>query len=200
MNNLITEKSAQEMLTNYMPVFDSILTSSLNDFTKFLSSFTCPLTKRTKATFLNNIIVNYAKGSFTESEHIRIIERYESLSIIICDKLSIRFKKLNINLIPSNVKTKRNDKIINQQLIINFPNFIKPSDITCLDIGYVINDTYSNFDQKVIVCRQNRNILWEIKISSVSTENTTEVILFEAPENKRLKLKSDNKDVENSKL
>jgi hypothetical protein len=188
MTNLISQQNAEQILNQYMPILNNIFTTSLEDFTTILNAYNLPLTKRSKAVLFHNLIMNRAKENFTENEDLKIIEKYETLSIVFEDKISIRFKKLNLNFMPSNIRTKRNDKVITQQLSFDFPNFTQF--ITSLDMGYIINSTYSEYDNKIAVCRLNKEIIWKFEISSVAQSDESNVTLFNEPENIRVKIKS----------
>src|ERR1043165_3595140 len=110
----VSQRQAEEEIKPYLPLFKQCYEEAIIKYAKILTAYPEPLFQRTKAINFQNIIVNEIKRAFSSLENCRIIEKYESISLLINDYISARFKKLNKKGFPSNHRSGRNDLIIAQ--------------------------------------------------------------------------------------
>ena len=134
---------AERILDPYMPQIEEIFTAALNEFQT--KHFDPDFLGRTNANIINNLITKHAKKILISDSGIRF--RYErgALYMIIHDKMIAKFKKLNDNLLTSNIKTKSVTRFRNQELILNLPNI--PPPLTNIFLGYQwdsLNKCYSS--------------------------------------------------------
>ncbi|KTB49000.1 hypothetical protein DEALK_18470 [Dehalogenimonas alkenigignens] len=117
--------------------------SSFKDwFTEVSENGRATSTPCTKASFINDRMIHYAKTLFppTPGSAIRVIKIHGRYQILIENKLIFKMKKLNQNLLTSNIPT-RTVINFNRQLCppeygtqLRFTNM--PDDITHLIVGY----------------------------------------------------------------
>lgn len=164
MKQLVKKEEASQIIAPYLPIFKESYDVALNYMQRVFAEVRQPLFQRTKATLLHNLVVNEICKRLENDPRIRIVEQYETITLVIDEKLFGRFKKLNDEGLASNIQTDRSDAIINQQLELAFPDV--PA-ITGIDIGYVIDAAWSTFDSLSVVCRKNDAIKWLIEFESV---------------------------------
>lgn len=89
------------------------------------------------------------------------------MTLVIDSKIAARVKKLNnVTGLPSNIKTKRVESIIDQTQYSLFPEFPAPTNIC---VGYVINDTWTQVLSLRILCVYKDSLAWQpIDITKVS--------------------------------
>lgn len=192
MNQILPEDEAAKLVEPYLHVFRTCYENAFTKLNNMLSHNPEPLFLRAKATMLHNLVINEVKSQFVNLTDIRLIERYESLSLVIKGRVSARFKKLNQHGFPSNVRTRRNDGIVHQQLQLSLP-FVDAPEITCIDVGYVVNATWTGFSSLKVLCRIGDSVLWSFPISS-NTSTTHTINIPEKESNaSRVKVKTDNK-------
>lgn len=150
--------SAKEDITEYLPRFKKCYEVAIEQYTTTLDSYNGLWTKRSKAIIFQNIIINEIKSEFSEDD-VSIIEKHESLQLILNNYISARFKKLNEKGLPSNHRSSRNDAIISQQLTFGFKDFPQ---IAFIDVGYILDMTGAQFELLKIICRKNNDILWDL--------------------------------------
>lgn len=178
-------QNAEEAIKPYLITFKECYTKAIVKYNAFLDFFAAPLYNRTKAIIFQNIIVNEIKQAVSNMAEISIFEKYESISLIIDNHISARFKKLNEKGLPSNHHSIRNDAIVSQQLEIGFLEY---PPIARIDVGYNMDVTGTNYELLKVICRKNNEILWDLYFHDiVEGENihivTNNVKPLTAPEN-----------------
>lgn len=159
MNNLESLLQAEEEIKPYLVLFKECYEKAIVKYNAFRSFFTEPMYNRTKAINFHNIIVNEIKAAFSQVEEAQIIEKYESISLVLKNHISARFKKLNGNGLPSNHVSGRNNAIIAQQIEILFLDY---PPIARVDVGYTMDITGTNYELLKVVCRKDKEILWDL--------------------------------------
>jgi hypothetical protein len=167
--------SAEEEIKPYLSDFRECYQSAIEKYNDWLDSFAAPAYNRTRAIIFQNIIVNEIKERFFEMPNVRITEKYESISLIINDHISARFKKLNKKGFPSNHRSRRNDSIIAQQMEITFAEY---PPIARIDVGYNFDSAGMNFNMLKIMCRKDDDIIWDLYFNE-SDESRNEGVLSE---------------------
>jgi hypothetical protein len=114
------------------------------------------LDSRTKAGILRDYaIAEFAKITSTNPR----VRKHTSknLKVFIVDgKYMVRFKKLNRRLLSSNSRTIQALRFASQELTL-FPNY---SPITSLNLGYVVNDSFTDLDVYLTCPSGLRSISW----------------------------------------
>lgn len=159
MNHLESLLSAEEEIKPYLAIFKECYERAIVKYNGLLDYLSEPLYNRTKAINFQNIIVNEIKSAFSDSEDTVISEKYESISLVINNHISARFKKFNEKGLPSNHRSRRNDSIIAQQLELGFVDY---PPIARVDVGYSMDITGTNFELLKVICRQNNEIIWDL--------------------------------------
>jgi len=118
---------------------------------------------RTKASFINDHMVHYAKTAFTNLTEAKLIPKYGRYQLLLKGRLLFKMKKLNHNLRPSNIPTKTVINF-NAQLMppkydtqLRFSNM--PDDITHLIAGYK-EDSLKTGMSAFIICPDGKRNHW----------------------------------------
>jgi hypothetical protein len=159
MNNIKSLQEAENDIKPYLAVFKSCYEGAIIKYNRILAVYAEPMYNRTKAINFQNIIVNEIKSAFFSIDNTSIVEKYESISLIINNYISARFKKLNKQGLPNNHKSNRNDSIISQQLQLGFVDY---PPLAWIDIGYALDISGMSFDILKVVCRKDGDIIWDL--------------------------------------
>ena len=162
--------SAEEEIKPYLSIFKECYEQAIVKFNALLNIFAAPMYNRTKAINFQNIIVNEIKQACSEMDGVNIIEKYESISLVINNHISARFKKLNAKGLPSNHRSNRNDAIIGQQMEIGFTDY---PPIARIDVGYKMDATECDYELLKVICRKNNEILWDLYFHDANEDKET---------------------------
>jgi hypothetical protein len=166
--------SAEEDIKSYLGLFKECYEKAIEKYNRLLDFFKDPMYNRTKAINFQNIIVNQIKDTFSEIPETEIIEKYESISLLIKGYIAARFKKFNGKGFPSNHRSGRNDAIIAQQLEIGYKEY---PPIARIDIGYTWNATGTDYEFLKVICRKDDDVLWDLFFHETdSSDNSSKVI------------------------
>ena len=165
MRKLLSKEAAQPIIEPVLFNMSKVFDDCLDTFQNVLSVFGGPMNSRTKATVFHNLIINRAKIEFQSSNTIKIYEDFETITLVLSERIAGRFKKLDKFGQPCNTPTERNKNIVTQQHSINYTEY--PS-MTFLDFGYIINDTWTAFERISVSCNLNRVSVWTIEITNGS--------------------------------
>jgi hypothetical protein len=155
-----------ELMQPLNPVFQESIESALNKLNTVLG-YCPPISNRTKASLLYDLVKDEIKSRLAENKEIEITEKWSSMTLVIDSKVAARVKKLNnVTGLPSNIKTKRVEAIIDQTQYTLFPEYPLPTNIC---IGYVINDAWTQVLSLRILCVYKDSLAWQpIDITKVS--------------------------------
>jgi hypothetical protein len=162
--------SAEEEIKPYLAIFKGCYERSIEQYHMLLNAYRKPFYNRTKAINFQNIIVNEIKEAFEEMGGVFIVEKYESISLVINNHISARFKKFNAKGLPSNHQSGRNDSIIAQQLTLGFLDY---PPIAWIDVGYSLDATGTQYDFLKIICRRNQEIIWDLYFTDAGDMDNT---------------------------
>lgn len=174
MTHLESLISAEEEIKPFLSIFKRCYEKAIDKYNDWLDSFAAPAYNRTRAIIFQNIIVNEIKATFFDMPNVQIKEKYESISLVINNHISARFKKLNRKGFPSNHRSKRNDSIIGQQLLLTFDNY---PPIARIDVGYNLDATGMNFDLLKVICRKNDEVLWDLYFKDINEEGDIDTFI-----------------------
>lgn len=191
---LVQQEEAEKLIQDIKPILYTAFENALETFNLLELQFNGPVMKRTKTAVFYNLLFNELKNLLPEDENRSHFEKYESLRILIKGRLAARFKKFNSSNQASNIPTKRNLNMLDQMPEFEFEEL--PS-ITHIDIGYIIDDTWTSFKSIRVVCRKGKSQLWCFDIDPVAVpileEETYLQPLVELPTNSRFAFK--NKEI-----
>lgn len=188
---------AEEEIKPFLTIFKECYAQAIIKYNDCLNFFAEPIYNRTKAIQFQNIIVNRVKQAFSGMDNVIIIEKYESISLVINNYISARFKKFNGNGLPSNHRSKRNDAIIAQQLELGFLDY---PPIARIDVGYAMDVTGTNYELLKVICRKNNEILWDLYFNDTNEgESNNDIVIKGTPttptpnEGQRIKINKEHK-------
>jgi hypothetical protein len=135
----------------------------------------------TKANFINDQMIHYAKTIFPESSDIKFIPKHGRYQLLIKGKLLFKMKKLNRDLRPSNIPTKTVLNY-NAQLVppaynvqLRFSNM--PDDITHLITGYK-EDSLKTGMSAFVICPNGKynHWVWPLDFTPLAIETTDTIV------------------------
>lgn len=150
---------AEDEIKPYLIIFKGCYERAIVNYNALLNFIGRPLYNRTKAINFQDIIVNEIKEAFSNDENTTIIEKYESISLVINNHISARFKKFNTKGMPSNHRSGRNDAIISQQLELGFVDY---PPIARIDVGYNMDITGTGYELLKVMCRRYNDVIWDL--------------------------------------
>ena len=174
MPNLLQRQDAYNILEHHLAGLKNIFSESLEELNRALNQITVPVNKRGKTSTLHSICVSKIKLHYEGNPDIIIKEKYESIQIVFDKKIVGRVKKIDNKNLSKNATSKRNNNILSQQLSI-FPE----ADLTFVDFGYIIDPTWTDYDNLIVVCRINDTIAWQIPFKTTESIRTVETIQTE---------------------
>ena len=162
--------NAEETIKPYLSIFKGCYDEAIKKYNSLLNFFADPMYNRTKAINFQNIIVNLIKEALSENENVVIIEKYESITVVIDNHTCARFKKLNAKGFPSNFRTPRNSAIISQQLEFGF---VDMPPIARVDVGYKLDETGTDYELLKVSCRRGKTIIWDLYFHDINDKGET---------------------------
>lgn len=132
---------------------------------------------RTRASFIHDQIVHLIEEEFDNTPGTNIIVQ-NGLFLLGIEEILIRFKKLNDNLIPSNIPTQQQLDFDRQ---LDIPGF--PSRGVYLNAGYTPNAFWSRLKSMNISFIVERRVKWDIDLG----ESVQQAKLFEFPDTSKVR-------------
>ncbi len=168
---MIKYETAIGLIEPHLPQFSAVCTAALEDLQAQLATFPGSMYNRTKATVMHNLICERLKTELGSTDGVRVFEEYESVSIVMDNKVLLRFKKLKKDGLPSNIRTRRSSdwdaQLLQMKLFPEYP------DMACIDWGYVVDSTWSEIKSLKVMCRINANIQWEYLVRTSTLQVAT---------------------------
>ncbi len=175
---ILNRNDATEVLT---PHYNKIVTAIYAAFQDYLDCLEIATSKglkvdwskRTIAGMVHDFTRTRIKEQFAGELEIEARDFKKIFGLKICDKLFIRFKKINNDFTTSNIQTLQTKQYSNQHDIEGFP--LAP---TLLFAGYMPDATWSSIKNIYLMCKQGKNLIWQIDLTG-SIEQTN--LIFETP-------------------
>ena len=195
----ISESFVKSRLSAYEPRIRAVIDSAWSDFLsahirhKFLYS-------RTRANIVFDLIAGRILAEFYEDKNVRVLQKDESIKILIEDALLVRIKKANESGLGSNVPTQSVMAFVTQEPDI--PGLLP--DIYKVEICYFEDMTGAEIASVKVTARDNDKILWSYEIGR-GADSGAEIIPFPSgpidetpPEIEPRKIGQDKTDSEES--
>lgn len=166
--DLIEQPRAESVLGPHLPRLQACFASAWQSWERFgsvLPELRYVLTPRTRAGFLNDHICQEVKVRFAGCPDTTVEEARGLVLLTLSDPydhepaLAMRFKKLNRELLSSNIPTMQQVDFARQLRLPGFPN------VTRLTAGYQLDRFQSAIQDLWVTCAVQSNILWAIPIS-----------------------------------
>jgi len=179
--DLIEQPQAQSVLEPHISTLQACFRAAWQSWERFgaiLPELRYVLAARTRAGFLNDHICQEVKFRFAGCPDASVEEARGLVLLTISNPsdhqpaLTLRFKKLNRDLLSSNIQTAQQIDFARQLLLPGFPN------VTRLTAGYQLDRLQSAIQDLWVTCAVQSNVLWAIPISdagegSGGTEDST---------------------------
>ena len=158
---------AADILTPHIPILHACFKAAWESWERFgavLPELRYVLTPRTRAGFVNDHICQEVKVRFAGVPNARV-EEVSGLVLLTLHDLSteepaliMRFKKLNRELLSSNIPTAQQIEFSRQLRLPGFPS------VTRLTAGYQLDMLQSAIQDLWVTCAVQNNVLWAIPI------------------------------------
>jgi hypothetical protein len=179
-SELLSADEAQELLAPHLNDLAECIFEGWNrwnDLAASNASLSYPLTSRSRATYVNDHMWNAVKTKFASAQDVQVVETASGLrTLLISDRLTLRFKKLDGRLRPSNIPTRQQEIFESQLTLDGLP------EVTRLTIGYILNRVQTEIDKIAIVLRVNKALIWSFMVNrSNETMTITQQTIDTAP-------------------
>ena len=124
-----------------------------------------------RARVISNFIASDVKSKFTGREGVSLTEDSGFVVLVIKEKIAVRFKKLDGNLRPSNIRTKQQYNFSTQALLPGFP-----PEATNLTFGHKLNSTGTDFEGFWLQCPRGDRNVWSIPLDKPADQPLFSVI------------------------
>jgi hypothetical protein len=173
MRTVLTADEARDILMNHFPTFidifnkskESVLRSIDSDTNKGITFFAPSY----KTMMMWHYVVNISSQDFANDNEFKPVIINQVFGLLYHDALFLRFKKLNSKHLTSNIPTLQSMTLNSQGSIPGFP------ESPCIiNVGYVIDKTFTNFKSINITCpKSNTDLHWQYDIlNDVANEKT----------------------------
>lgn len=189
----MTKEEAEKILTPYFPHINESIQKGFMDYKDMITFDTFSKRRiigfnaRTKATMIQNLIIERIKETFADVKGVTVKDFKGVFGLHFKNQIFIRFNKFNSKLEPSRARTKQRIRFENQQTVI--PGF--PRKPLFLYAGYTFAPSLTGIGSIYISCRIKGKQEWIMEIFNSATINQTPII-FETKE-RLVKVKSNVK-------
>lgn len=159
-NRILTREQADEILKPYYDDLLRCVQSGLDQFLQLPDSLRAVSRPRTLANLLNDTIRSDAVRRFQDDVQVSMNLEHEGALFIFAEKIALRFKKVDADLMPRNVRTARQHDIAEQQLELSGVTIP-----TVVNLGYQPNVIFTEIRSVSLICRRHRNLLWQIPLA-----------------------------------
>ncbi|PCJ63936.1 MAG: hypothetical protein COA58_15000 [Bacteroidetes bacterium] len=156
-------QSSEQAYSTLEPYFEDInntYNEALKEMNKMLSATNTLLNARAKSNLLHALAMSAAKKYFSDYKDIKLKEEYSTMEVVFKGEQAIvaRFKKVNKQNLSSNITTRRSNAI-------NLQYSLFPYSVTYVDIGYRLDESETEFEAIVLVCRRGQTVLWSFDVT-----------------------------------
>ena len=168
-----SKSDAISILEPLYPDFLECIELGFKAYLTHYKSFSHLHKRRTKASIVNDHIIDFAKICFEDKNNIQIIEPKGLFLVEVEGKILVRFKKLNSDLQSCNFQTKQQIDFKKQ---LHIPGI--PPALPRLDAGYIPNKLWTDLDGMYITFPFGNQIPWNIPLGNKSQRPCTIPIHF----------------------
>lgn len=175
---LIQKDAAFEALKPYLEKIRVCVASAWEvDYLKYPEWAKVAHDATTRANIIFGHMVERAMKTFIDDSSVKILSPKDTKTrqaiFVFGGKISLRFKKLDSDLMPQNIDTAR-EKLLNSQE--DLPDIGAAYHLVA---GYTLNEYQTEIDGIYLVCPNNKKIYWEIELKEGLQTVSTIRDLFE---------------------
>lgn len=127
--------------------------------------------KATIASMVHDFTKERIKKAFADIEDLETKDYNKIFGFHLKGKVLIRFKKINKDFTTSNIQTKQT---INYSKQIEIEGM--PESPTYLYAGYMPNETWTGIKNIYIICKQEKNLLWQKDLTGITEQTSIKFI------------------------
>jgi hypothetical protein len=160
----------------------SAIVNALQDYNDLDVSLKLTLSATTRANFINDRMCFHIHERMGHMSGIDFVKRRGRLHLVIIgeeEALEVKFKKLDDNRRPSNIRSHASQDFMNQ-VQLEFPGMLHP--ITNVVAGYQLNTIRTGITGIFIVCPYGSQNKWEIEIPITAVAPATLASLISSTE------------------
>lgn len=168
------QDAVQATLNEFEGTILDVVHGAWRDFRQLQQALPAPLLyARTRACFVQDLMVQRAQAAFCEDPRVRIIEKDETAKFVFDGSVVVRFKKADESGLGSNIPTQAVMQFVEQQQELpGFPNMHK------VEVLYHLNKLQTQVDHVMVVARDGGRLLWEYAMTAA--EEAGQVVMFPA--------------------
>ncbi|MGZ8935573.1 MAG: hypothetical protein ACXW04_11815 [Methylobacter sp.] len=155
---LISENDAIQALQPYLPTIGGCINLAWDDYQNYPESLKINHSSTTRANIVNDNMVQRCISSIVYGKLVKHFEWGRQHIFVFEKRISLRFKKLNQMLMPSNILTKQASSLNCQHSIPGIEA------ATHLVAGYRLNNMETEIQDIHIVCPNNKRTYWELRL------------------------------------
>lgn len=159
----LTLDDAEKHLEPYFPALREIINTAWKDWESLPDEQRAKIDARARANCVNSFIIHNTRKYFEERTGVKVAEKRGLFLLDFFDEINLRFKKLNKDKKPSNIKTTQQ---LNFALQLELPGMPK---VVRLTLGYILDITQTKIKDILIVFYKGKNLIWEIPITNSSS-------------------------------
>lgn len=178
-NPPIELEDAQSLLNPYLDILASCFKDAWDRWKRLEADSTGlgkPLTGRTRASFVNDHIWELIKERLSGKPEIREYERRGLRTVVIAEKVALRFKKLGNNLLASNISTVQQDMLAYQQRLEGMEEY---GPLVYLTAGYVLNRINSDISDIHVTYGIGKSVAWSFQVPWLQSADMGTVLMIE---------------------
>lgn len=168
------QDAVQATLKEFEDAILDVVHGAWREFRQLQQTLAAPLLyARTRACFVQDLMVQRAQTVFAENPRVRVIEKDETAKFVFDGRVVVRFKKADASGLGSNIQTQAVMQFVEQQQ--DLPGF---PDMHKVEVLYHLNKLQTQIDHVMVVARDGGRQLWEYPITAA--EEAGQVVMFPA--------------------
>lgn len=183
--SVISKDDVDKILSPYYDRIETVIESGWQEYETHYISEQYRLEERTRANILRDIIVNKSRTDFFGDPNIKFRERHGLFVLEFHSQIFLRFKKLDQNLVASNILTNQQISFINQGCL--FPECEYSVN---LNAGYLVDRLWNGISGIYISCQRGLMIDWFLDLRNRDSVIQMTLESDEIKPVERIKLKS----------
>lgn len=179
----ISEDDARAILGPYLDVMATCFKDGWGNWNQLIADPTGlgrPLTSRTRASFVNDHVLFLIRERLVPMSGIREFEHRGLRTIIIAERVMLRFKKLTRELSTSNIPTQQQQRF-GYQLSLDGMEHLAP--LIKLTAGYVLNRIMTDIGDLHVTCNLGKSLVWSFPVPLVAVPDMGTVFTIEPTSN-----------------
>lgn len=168
----ISQSEAESVLSPYKSLLFDCFYSAWDDYCGLIKHSPHPIDSRARACLIFNFIKSNVCAKFSNRDDVKIVDANGIFLLIIRGQINLRFKKLNGDKKPGNIKTTQTKDFMGQR---TWGVFLETNNN--LIAGYELNETETSLREISIMCPNGEKVAWYFNIEIETAQPRTAIQL-----------------------